>query len=77
MSNTITLESGCILENINEKLDNYNLQMPISLGSKGSCQIGGNIATNAGGLNVIKFGSIRSNILGLKQSFQMVNFMMI
>ena len=40
--------------------------MPISLGSKGSCQIGGNIATNAGGLNVIKFGSIRSNILGIE-----------
>ena len=40
--------------------------MPISLGSKGSCQIGGNIATNAGGLNVIKFGSIRSNILGIQ-----------
>ena len=40
--------------------------MPISLGSKGSCQIGGNIATNAGGLNYIKFGSIRSNILGIE-----------
>ena len=66
VSNTITLESVCILENVNQKLDNYNLQMPISLGSKGSCQIGGNIATNAGGLNVIKFGSIRSNILGIE-----------
>ena len=66
VSNTITLESGCILENVNQKLDNYNLQMPISLGSKGSRQIGGNIATNAGGLNVIKFGSIRSNILGIE-----------
>ena len=40
--------------------------MPISLGSKGSCQIGGNIATNAGGLNVIKYGSIRSNVLGIE-----------
>ena len=66
VSNTITLESGCILQNINDRLDSYNLQMPISLGSKGSCQIGGNIATNAGGLNVIKFGSIRSNILGIE-----------
>ena len=66
ISNTITLESGCILQNVNEKLETYNLQMPISLGSKGSCQIGGNIATNAGGLNVIKFGSIRSNILGIE-----------
>lgn len=66
ISNTITVESGCILQTINDKLDLYNLQMPISLGSKGSCQIGGNIATNAGGLNVIKFGSIRSNILGIE-----------
>ncbi len=66
VSNTITLESGCILQDVNETLESYNLQMPISLGSKGSCQIGGNIATNAGGLNVIKFGSIRSNILGIE-----------
>ena len=66
ISNTVTVESGCILQNINDKLETYNLQMPISLGSKGSCQIGGNIATNAGGLNVIKFGSIRSNILGIQ-----------
>ena len=36
------------------------------MGSKGSCQIGGNIATNAGGVNYIKYGSIRQNILGLE-----------
>ena len=66
VSNTVTVESGCILQSINDQLEGYNLQMPISLGSKGSCQIGGNIATNAGGLNVIKFGSIRSNILGIE-----------
>ena len=66
VSNTVTVESGCILQSINDQLESYNLQMPISLGSKGSCQIGGNIATNAGGLNVIKFGSIRSNILGIE-----------
>ncbi len=66
ISNTVTVESGCVLQNINDRLDIHNLQMPISLGSKGSCQIGGNIATNAGGLNVIKFGSIRSNVLGIE-----------
>ena len=66
VSNTITVESGCVLQNVNDKLEEHNLQMPISLGSKGSCQIGGNIATNAGGLNVIKFGSIRNNILGIE-----------
>ena len=69
ISNTVTLESGCILQDANEKLEPFGLEMPISLGSKGSCQIGGNIATNAGGLNVIKYGSIRSNILGIEAVF--------
>ena len=45
VSNTITVESGCILDNINEKLSKHQHEMPISLGSKGSCHIGGNIAT--------------------------------
>ena len=40
--------------------------MPLSMGSRGNCQIGGNIATNAGGLNVIKYGTIRKNILGIE-----------
>ena len=66
ISNTVTLEGGCILQDANDKLEPFGLEMPISLGSKGSCQIGGNIATNAGGLNVIKYGSIRSNILGIE-----------
>jgi len=66
ISNTVTLEGGCILQDVNDKLEPFGLEMPISLGSKGSCQIGGNIATNAGGLNVIKYGSIRSNILGIE-----------
>ena len=63
---TITLESGCILENVKKELSKFNMVFPLSLGSKGSCQIGGNIATNAGGVNVIKYGSLRSNILGLE-----------
>ena len=66
ISNTVTLEGGCILQDASDKLEPFGLEMPISIGSKGSCQIGGNIATNAGGLNVIKYGSIRSNILGIE-----------
>ncbi len=62
----ITLESGCILENIKKELDNHDMVFPLSMGSKGSCQIGGNIATNAGGVNVVKYGSLRSNVLGLE-----------
>ena len=42
------------------------MEFPLNMGSKGSCQIGGNIATNAGGVNYIKYGSIRQNILGLE-----------
>ena len=63
---TITVESGCILENVKKELSKFDMVFPLSLGSKGSCQIGGNIATNAGGVNVIKYGSLRSNILGLE-----------
>jgi len=63
---TITLESGCILEDIKNKLHENNLEFPLSMGSKGNCQIGGNISTNAGGVNVIKYGTFRHNILGLE-----------
>ena len=66
IGNSITLESGCILENIKNELAKYKLEFPLSMGSRGNCQIGGNIATNAGGVNVIKYGSIRQSILGLE-----------
>ncbi len=63
---SITIESGCILENIRTRLQKLNLEFPLSMGSRGNCQIGGNIATNAGGVNVIKYGTIRKNILGIE-----------
>ncbi len=63
---SITIESGCILENIKTELLKHNLEFPLSMGSRGNCQIGGNIATNAGGVNVIKYGTIRKNILGIE-----------
>lgn len=65
-SSTITLESGCILEDIHKFTFERNYYFPVLMGSKGSCQIGGNIATNGGGLNVIKYGSLRNNIIGLE-----------
>ena len=49
-----------------KKLSDHDMEFPLNMGSKGSCQIGGNIATNAGGVNYIKYGSIRQNILGLE-----------
>ena len=64
--NSIVIESGCILEDLKKKLWEHNMEFPLNMGSKGSCQIGGNIATNAGGVNYIKYGSIRQNILGLE-----------
>ena len=63
---SIIVEGGCILEQIQNYVKLKNLVFPISMGSRGSCQIGGNIATNAGGLNVIKYGLLRNNIIGLE-----------
>ena len=45
--NSIVIESGCILENLKNNLSQFNMEFPLNMGSKGSCQIGGNIATNA------------------------------
>lgn len=59
-------EAGCILENLNSFLANEGFTMPLDLGAKGSCQIGGNISTNAGGLHFIRYGSLHGNILGLE-----------
>jgi len=66
IGSSVTIESGCILENIKNELSKYNLEFPLSMGSRGNCQIGGNISTNAGGVNVIKYGTLRHNVLGLE-----------
>ena len=63
--NSVIIESGCVLEDL-KKLQEHEMEFPLNMGSKGSCQVGGNIATNAGGVNYIKYGSIRQNILGLE-----------
>ena len=63
---SITVESGCILANIQHAADQADLLFPLSLGAEGSCQIGGNLSTNAGGLNVIHYGNARDLTLGLE-----------
>ena len=63
---TILVESGLILSKLKEYLDKENLYFPIDLSSSGSCMIGGNIATNAGGINALKYGSMRDNVIGLE-----------
>ena len=63
---SIELEAGVILEKLKEKCERENLYFPLEITSSGSSQIGGNIASNAGGMNAIKFGSMRDQLLGLE-----------
>lgn len=73
VSGILTCDAGCILQNLdtyllenrqNTETETTNFMLPISMGSKSQCHIGGNIATNAGGLNVIKYGPIGRYLLG-------------
>lgn len=63
---SIIVESGCILQNIQEIANDNNLFFPLSLSAEGSCQIGGNTSTNAGGVNVLKYGMTRDQIMGIE-----------
>lgn len=59
-------QAGCVLENLMNYVQNEEFIMPFDLGAKGTCQIGGNLATNAGGLRLIKYGSLQGSVLGLQ-----------
>jgi FAD/FMN-containing dehydrogenase len=63
---TMTLEAGCILQSVQERAAQHDFLFPISLGAEGSCMIGGNLATNAGGTNVLRYGNARDLCLGLE-----------
>jgi FAD/FMN-containing dehydrogenase len=63
---TMTVEAGCILQNIQEAADAHDLFFPLDLGARGSATIGGNISTNAGGNRVIRYGMTREMVLGLE-----------
>ena len=63
---TISLDAGCILQSIQEKAATQGFLFPLSLGAEGSCMIGGNLATNAGGTNVLRYGNTRDLCLGLE-----------
>ena len=63
---TITVEAGCVLQTIQEAAAAQDLLFPLSLGAEGSCCIGGNLATNAGGTNVLRYGNARDLCLGLE-----------
>ena len=62
----LVCQSGCILENLNQALADHNLTMPLDLGAKGSCTIGGNLSTNAAGIRFLRYGSLRGSVLGIK-----------
>jgi FAD/FMN-containing dehydrogenase len=63
---SMTVDAGCILANIQEKASEANRLFPLSLAAEGSCQIGGNLSTNAGGVHVLRYGSARDLVLGLE-----------
>ena len=66
LNNTATVEAGCVLVNIQQAAAEKDRLFPLSLGAEGSCQIGGNLSTNAGGVNVLRYGNARDLVLGLE-----------
>lgn len=63
---TMIVEAGVVLQTIQEAAKNAGMNFPLDLGARGSCQIGGNISTNAGGNRVIRYGMTRDLVLGLE-----------
>jgi FAD/FMN-containing dehydrogenase len=63
---SLLAEAGCILADVQRAADEAERFFPLSLGSEGTCQIGGNLSTNAGGLSVLRYGMMRELVLGLE-----------
>ncbi|PWO22410.1 CaiD, Enoyl-CoA hydratasecarnithine racemase [Pyrenophora tritici-repentis] len=66
VSGILVADAGVILENADNFLAEKNHIFPLDLGAKGSCYIGGNVATNAGGLRLLRYGSFHGNVLGIE-----------
>ena len=66
VANVIVADAGCILDDIHKAAETVERMFPLSLGSQGSCRIGGNLATNAGGTAVLAYGNMRQLCLGLE-----------
>ncbi|ETI34678.1 hypothetical protein F443_18861 [Phytophthora nicotianae P1569] len=62
VSGILVCEAGCILENLDNYVAKHGYMMPLDLGAKGTCQIGGNVATNAGGLRLLRYGSLHGTL---------------
>ena len=66
LTGVMVCQAGCVLESLDHHLDDLHLMMPIDLGAKGSCMIGGNVSTNAGGLRLLRYGSLHGSVLGIE-----------
>src|SRR2546423_14822853 len=66
LNDTITVEAGCVLAAVQQAALDAGRFFPLSLAAEGSCQIGGNLSTNAGGVNVLRYGTAREQVLGLE-----------
>ena len=66
LNDTLTAEAGCVLADIQRAADAAQRLFALSLGAEGSCMIGGNLSTNAGGVNVLRYGNAREQVLGLE-----------
>lgn len=66
MERTVVVQSGVVLQTLQEAVAEHDLMFPLDLGGRGSCTVGGNISTNAGGNRVIRFGMMRDMVLGLE-----------
>ncbi|MDH3659508.1 MAG: FAD-binding oxidoreductase [Alphaproteobacteria bacterium] len=66
IGDTMTVEAGVVLERAQEAADDVDRLFPLALGAQGTCQIGGNLSTNAGGVNVLRYGMARDLVLGLE-----------
>ena len=65
-NSTITVEAGCVLQNLQTAAEQAGFLFPLSLGAEGSCTIGGNLSTNAGGTQVVRYGNARELCLGVE-----------
>lgn len=63
---TMRAGAGVILQRAQEEAEKHGLMFPLDLGARGSCTIGGNVSTNAGGVRVVRYGMMRANVLGLE-----------
>ncbi|XP_041377535.1 D-2-hydroxyglutarate dehydrogenase, mitochondrial-like [Gigantopelta aegis] len=66
ISGALVCQAGCVLQTLTDHVSEFGLIMPLDLGAKGSCHIGGNVATNAGGVRLLRYGSLHGSVLGIE-----------